>query len=95
MPGGEFGIVYICYSEGAREEIADRRVAQIAERLKEWEHSAAFRIPVVIISRPYPRALGSGVPDLIESAMWFMSEVSGGGPWMQDAYPSCMFTQDQ
>jgi hypothetical protein len=95
VPGGEFAIVYICYPEGAREEIADRRMQEIASRLQEWEHSASFRIPVVYISRLYPRALKGGAPDLIESTMSFLSEVSGGDPWMLEKYPSCVFTLDE
>ena len=92
MPGGEFGIVYICYSEGARAEIAGRRVELIAERLKEREHSAAFRIPLVYLSRIYPRPLDAGQPDIIESAVSYLSEQSGGDPWMLEQYPGCMFT---
>lgn len=95
VPGGEFAIVYICYPEGAREEIADRRMQEIASRLQEWEHSASFRIPLVYISRLYPRALEGGAPDLIESTMSFLSEVSGGDPWMLEKYPSCVFTLDE
>lgn len=95
VPGGEFAIVYICYPEGAREELANRRVRAIADRLQEWEHSASFRIPLVYISRLYPRALEGGAPDLIESSMSFLSEVSGGDPWMLEKYPSCVFTLDQ
>lgn len=92
VPNGEFAIVYVCYPEGAREEIADRRMQEIAARLQEWEHSARFRIPLVYISRLYPRALEGGAPDLIESTMSFLSEVSGGDPWMLEKYPSCVFT---
>lgn len=92
MPGGEFGIVYICYPEGARAEIADRRVELIAERLKEWQHSATFRIPLVYLSRVYPRALDAGQPDIIESAISYLSEPSGGDPWMLEQYPGCVFT---
>lgn len=92
VPGGEFAIVYICYPEGAREEIADRRVREIASRLQDWEYSAAFRIPLVYISRLYPRALEGGAPDLIESTMSYLSEVSGGDPWMLEKYPGCVFT---
>ena len=51
VPGGEFAIIYICYPEGAREELANRRVQAIADRLQDWEHSASFRIPLVYISR--------------------------------------------
>ncbi len=92
MPGGEFGIVYLAYNEGAREEIADLRVQQVADRLNAWEHSAMFRIPVSFLTRLYPRALGSGRPDLIESTINFYSEVSGGEPWFFEAYPSRIFT---
>lgn len=95
VPGGEFAIVYISYPEGAREEIADRRMQEIAKRLREWEHSASFRIPLIYISRLYPRALEGGAPDLIESTMSFLSEVSGGDPWMLEKYPSCVFTLDE
>jgi hypothetical protein len=92
MPGGEFGIVYLAYNEGAREEIADLRVQQVSDRLKEWEHSAMFRLPVSFLTRLYPRPLGGGTPDLIESTVLYYSEVSGGDAWFFEKYPSRIFT---
>jgi hypothetical protein len=95
VPPGSFGIVYLCYAEGAREEIADRRLEATLARLKEWEHNANIRVPLVIVPRLYPRALGDGAPDLIESSVLALSEPSGGDPWMCEAYPSCVFTLRQ
>jgi len=91
MPGGEFGIIYLAYNEGAREEIADLRVEELKKRLQEWEHSAAFRIPVTFLIRLLPRALGEGRPDLIENVIQFYSEAGGGDAWFFEAYPSGVF----
>ncbi len=91
IPGGEFGIVYLAYMEGAREEVANRRVEQVLDRLQDWEHSAMFRIPHVIVNRLYPRPLGWGGPDLIESSIPLLSEISGGEPWYREAFPSRIF----
>lgn len=92
IPGGEFGIVYLAYNEGARKEIADERVAQIGQRLHEWEHEATFLIPATFVTRLYPRALDGGQPDLIESCVNYYSEPAGGGSWFFEAYPSRIFT---
>jgi hypothetical protein len=91
MPPGTFGIVYLAYHEGARDEVADMRVQAFRERLVEWEHSTSIRIPIGFLSRLYPRPLGDGKPDLIESTVLFCSEAYGE-PLLFEEFPATVFT---
>ena len=50
IPPGEFAVVYVAYQEGARAEIADRRVETFTNKMKEWEHSANIRVPVAFLT---------------------------------------------
>lgn len=69
VPAGEVGFIYIAYQEGQRPEVADARTRHIAASCTEWWHRWSVHIPVTVISRLYARALGVGVPDLIESSL--------------------------
>jgi len=91
IPAGEFGMMYLCYHEGARENVADRRVQDFMERLGEWDHSSNIRVPLALLVRLYPRALGQGQPDLIESNLRFVSEAYGE-PEMFSMFPQSLFT---
>jgi hypothetical protein len=86
------GIIYVAYVEGAREEAADLRVAAYEERLKDWEHSGNIRIPISVLTRLYPRPLGEGNPDLIESGVQVVSALYGD-PSLFDDFPTTIFTQ--
>ncbi|MER8524553.1 MULTISPECIES: hypothetical protein [unclassified Mesorhizobium] len=91
IPSGEFGIVYLAYHEGAREEIADRRSRNLMDRLKAWEHAASIRVPISVLVRLYPRALGVGKPDLIESNVRLASG-EYGEPALFSKFPTTIFT---
>jgi len=69
IPPGEIGFIYIAYPEGSRATIADARTQHILKALEEAWHRWYVRIPVTVIHRIYPRALGHGNPDLIESTI--------------------------
>jgi hypothetical protein len=69
IPAGEIGFIYIAYPEGSRSAIADARTRHILKTMEESWHSWYVRVPVTVISRLYPRALGHGLPDLIENAL--------------------------
>jgi hypothetical protein len=73
IPAGEMGIVYICYEEGGLDIIADSRTERIINELAGWKHRWTINIPLIVISRLYPRALGVGVPDLVESSLLFLA----------------------
>lgn len=73
IPPGEFGIPYVAYQEGARSTIADMRTFNFAEWLKECSHPANIRAPFGRIVRLYPRPLGHGAPDFIESSISFVA----------------------
>ena len=36
IPPGEFGVIYVAYCEGAREEVADLRLSAYIERIRTW-----------------------------------------------------------
>jgi len=91
IPPGEFGIIYIAYVEGAREEIADLRVKAFMERIKDFEHAGSIRVPIAFLSRLYPRPLRDGQPDLIESSMKLYS-AEYGEPVLFDDFPAAVFT---
>ncbi len=69
IPDGEIGFIYIAYPEGARPSIADARTRHILKTMEESWHRWAIRVPVTVVSRLYPRPMGAGCPDLIESAL--------------------------
>ena len=91
IPPGEFGMIYLAYHEGAREEIANRRVQAFMDRMPEWEHSGSIRVPLALLVRLYPRALGHGGPDLIESSLRYVSSAYGN-PELFDYFPQSVFT---
>ena len=69
IPDGDIGFVYIAYPEGARTEIADARTRDIQETIPNDWHRWSVRVPAIVINRLYPRSVGAGNPDLIESAI--------------------------
>jgi len=69
IPEGELGFVYIAYPEGARAALADARTRHILRAASEWWHRWSVQVPGTVIIRLYPRALGPGCPDLIESSL--------------------------
>lgn len=90
IPPGEMGIIYIAYTESARPDIADSRTRNIMETSKEkWNHQASITVPLVVVNRLYPRALGVGVPDLIENSL---PMYTGNDPHMVATFPSNIFT---
>lgn len=91
IPPGEFGIVYVNYIEGARAEVSNMRLAAYAGRLQEFEHSDKIRIPISLLVRLYPRSLGHGQPDLIESSVQYLSSLYGDKE-LFDFFPSMIFT---
>jgi hypothetical protein len=92
IPHGEFGVIYIAYHEGARADIADKRVQELTERVHEWEHTTNIRVPIAFLTRLYPRPLGGGIPDLIESTIRFCSGVYGQ-PALFGLFPNSVFTR--
>ena len=70
IPHGETGLIYIAYQEGSRAELADARTRNLLENIShKWTHDWTKRIPLVVVSRLYARALGVGQPDLIENSI--------------------------
>jgi len=89
---GEFGLIYLCYTEGAREAIADKRVSNFLSRMSGWEHSAAIRVPISFLVRLYPRPLDHGNPDLIESTVRLVSG-EYGDPSLLEEFPTSIFVR--
>jgi hypothetical protein len=69
IPAGDIGFVYVAYPEGSRPAVADARTREILKSFHEAWHHWSVRVPVTVVTRLYPRALGSGRPDLIENAV--------------------------
>lgn len=69
IPDGEIGFIYIAYPEGARPAVADARTQHILTSMEKLWHRWSVRIPATVIDRLYPRPVGGGCPDLIESAL--------------------------
>jgi hypothetical protein len=91
VPLGEAAVIYLCYQEVDREEIADERMAVIKERLHEWELDRPIHVPVVMVSRLVPRGVGHGAPDLIETGVRFTSQTMGDPAWL-GYFPTAVVT---
>jgi hypothetical protein len=91
VPAGDFGIVYVAVQEGAREQMADSRTFGFADWLKEVRHRNEIRVPLCKLVRLYPRALGDGMPDLIESTVEFVADYSD--TVLPTIFPSAVFTK--
>ena len=91
VPGGEVGLIYVCYQEGTREEIADRRTQHIISQMNAWWHEPSIRLPIAFLDRLYPRPLLEGRPDLIESCLRLKSRVYGSTAYFAD-FPGAVFT---
>lgn len=92
IPPGEFGLVYVAYPEGARSDIADNRTRAYMERIHQWEHDGAIRIPATFLVRQFPLPTGHGNPDMVENTIRFLSEEGGGDDWIFREYPAAIFT---
>jgi hypothetical protein len=90
VPAGDFGIAYVAYQEGAREEMADSRTFGFSQWIKEFSHRDEIRVPLCKLVRLYPRALAEGGPDLIESTMNFVADYSDDV--LPTLFPSRVFT---
>jgi hypothetical protein len=70
IPVGEAGFIYIAYEDSHRGDIADLRTRRIMETVENFFFKRRGVIPLhVIVNRLFPKALGDGRPDLIESAI--------------------------
>jgi hypothetical protein len=92
VPRGEFGLIYVAYPEGARSDVADNRTRAYMERIREWEHDGAIRIPATFLVRQFPMPTGHGNPDMVENTVRFLSEGGGGDEWIFREYPTSIFT---
>ena len=89
VPLGEMGVVYLCYQEGGRPEIANERTEAIIKQISAWWHRAGIVIPVIFLQRLYPRALSDGSPDLIENCVHLVSDHAD--PDIVSELPSLVF----
>jgi hypothetical protein len=92
IPGGEIGLIYVAYNEGAREEVADMRVTNYSQLLNNWEGKGLTWVPASFLLRLYPRALGDGAPDLIESTVRYLTESETDNRWIFEHFPSTVFS---
>lgn len=90
IPDGDLGIIYIAYPEGARAVVADARTRAIMEEAQRWTLDFGKVIPLILVSRLYPRSLTVGVPDLIESTMALLAQEAH--PGFPSLFPTAVFT---
>lgn len=71
IPTGEMGCIYIAYTENMRASIADARTQHVLDTVlkRELYHRALVMVPLTIIDRLYPQALGDGGVEMIESVI--------------------------
>jgi hypothetical protein len=91
IPAGEVGIIYMCYQEGDREPVADRRTALLRQQLEAWTHNQYIRVPATVVTRLIPRALGDGAPDIVETGFQYYSKTTGDPAWF-GTFPTRVFT---
>ncbi len=89
IPDGETGFIYVAYPEGSRAAIADTRTRQIMKELNEVWHRWSVRAPATVVSRLCARALGAGLPDLIENVL--LAATEGQEYWLTKL-PQRIFT---
>jgi hypothetical protein len=91
IPAGEMGCVYIAYTEGMRSELADTRTKHLLDSVqtKALYHRASVRVPLTVINRLYPQALGNGGVELIESVIPMTLD---GYDFMVGDWPGRVFT---
>lgn len=92
IPRGEFGLVYLAYTEGGRSDVADNRTQAFMERIRDWEHDAGVRIPAAFLVRQYPFPTGHGNPDVVESTVKLLNHEGRGDDWIFREYPAAIFT---
>ena len=91
IPDGDIGFIYIAYPEGARPTLADARTQHVLNAgSDDFFHRWSVRIPATVITRLYARALGVGVPDLIENAL---AAAAKGEEFWFERLPGQVFTE--
>ena len=88
IPSGDLGFVYIAYPESNRDSLADARTQEIRDACKRWMNRWSMLIGATFINRLYPRALGIGMPDFIESTMPIVDK---GDEYLLSMLPLCVF----
>jgi hypothetical protein len=73
VPYGEMGVLYVAYEEGAPIRLADARTKHLQETCDKFWHEGGVVIPLVVVDRLYPRAVGDGRVDFVESAVLLQS----------------------
>jgi hypothetical protein len=90
IPTGEMGCVYIAYTEGMRPTHADARTQHLLDsaRNRDLYHRNSVMVPLTVINRLYPQALGNGGLEMIESAIPMTSD---GHDFMLADFPTRVF----
>lgn len=91
IPDGAMGIVYTCYEETASSVIADRRTDRVSADGKAWAHRWTVNVPLIVTNRLYPRPIGVGQPDIIESSMPGVAEFVP--PGFENGFPLEIFVR--
>jgi hypothetical protein len=88
VPAGDLGFVYVAYSESNRSAVADARTQEILAATQKWNPRWTIQVPVTMVDRLYPRSLGPGLPDLIESVIPCFGK---DDEHYLSSFPACVF----
>ena len=84
------GCVYIAYTEGMGPKHADARTQHLIDSVldRDLYHRSSIIVPLTVINRLYPQALGNGGLEMIESGIPLTME---GLDFMLSDFPTRVF----
>jgi hypothetical protein len=92
VPVGEAGCLYVGFEDSHRSALADLRTKRIIEKLPNFYHrKRGANIQHLLVTRLYPRTLGDGKPDMIESCI--PASVGESDTW-PDLLPNTVFVPE-
>jgi hypothetical protein len=92
IPVGEAGCLYVGFEDSHRSALADIRTRRIIEKLPNfWHRKRGAAIQFLLVTRLYPRPIGDGRPDMVESCV--PASVQGVETWL-DLMPTTVFVPE-
>ncbi len=94
IPVGEGGCLYVGFEDSHRSALADLRTKRIIEKLPDFYHrKRGANIQYLLVTRLYPRVLGDGKPDLIESCIPVSAGDADDDTW-PSLFPTTVFVPE-
>jgi hypothetical protein len=92
IPTGEAGFIYVAFEDSLPPSVADRRTKRIVELADTLYFKHRHALPMrIVVNRVYPRPIGHGKPDLIESSIPMSIEPEDN---LASFLPTCVYTSD-